>query len=151
MGALRRLLALSSLRRHLLVEAVPLLLACRLGLAVGSVDTVTRLLDAATSVLAWLPAAGVAPLADLIWAVETADGTLGASGSCLAVALAADRLLSVHGYDSTVRIGVARGRGGFEAHAWLERNGCILVGDLPDLARFRPLPPEATDRLATRP
>jgi len=151
MDALRRGLALSPLRRHLLAEAVPVLLVCRVGLAVGSVATVAWVVDATASALAWVHTPRLAPLADLVWAVETADGAVGTGGSCLAVALAADRLLSAHGYDSTLRIGVARDGRGFEAHAWLERDGRVLVGDLPDLARFRPLPTGTAERLATRP
>ena len=73
MDALRRGLALSPLRRHLLAEAVPVLLVCRVGLAVGSVATVAWVLDATTSALAWVHTPRLAPLADLVWAVETAD------------------------------------------------------------------------------
>ena len=49
--------------------------------------------------------------------------------TCLVRALAAQRLLARHGYASNLHIGVANSpETGFEAHAWIEYQGRILVG-----------------------
>ncbi|MEJ7810643.1 MAG: lasso peptide biosynthesis B2 protein [Gemmatimonadaceae bacterium] len=59
--------------------------------------------------------------------------------SCLVQALAASALLERAGHVASVRIGVARdGRRGFEAHAWVESGGRVVVGDV-ELDRFTPL------------
>ena len=61
--------------------------------------------------------------------------------SCLTQALSAQRLLAREGYESQMQIGVARNEAGtFEAHAWLEREGSIIIGDIPGLTRYTPLP-----------
>ena len=149
MNGVRRFLALSPLRRRLLLETVALVLVCRLGLALASVGTTARLLGPAVPVLSRLHPRSSASLADLTWAVETAETLAGGTGTCLEAALVGDRLLDAHGYDSTLRIGVAKDeRGTFEAHAWLERDDRVVVGDLADLSRFQPLPIETVDRLA---
>lgn len=75
------------------------------------------------------------------WAVRTSSKAV-PKASCLTQALAAELLLARRGHDSELRIGVARGEGGrFEAHAWLEANGEIVIGALDDLERFTPLGP----------
>ena len=61
--------------------------------------------------------------------------------SCLTQALAASILLSRHGHDATLRIGVAKdGRGRLRAHAWLESNGATILGE-PTPGEFHALPP----------
>lgn len=47
---------------------------------------------------------------------------------CLARALAGSVLLARHGFQTELRIGVRRPDGKFQAHAWLERDGEVLVG-----------------------
>lgn len=61
---------------------------------------------------------------------------------CLPAAYALHVLLHRYGYASTVQVGVAHAQNGsVEAHAWVEHEGKILIGALPDLVRFVPLPP----------
>jgi hypothetical protein len=60
---------------------------------------------------------------------------------CLPVAYTGHLLLHRHGHDSTVQVGVARdAQGKVEAHAWVECEGRVLIGDQPDLSRFVPFP-----------
>ena len=60
--------------------------------------------------------------------------------TCLTQAFAAQILLTRQGYPASLRIGVAKGEGGqFEAHAWVETQGRVVLGG-PQLARFTPLP-----------
>lgn len=49
-------------------------------------------------------------------------------GTCLIRALALQRFLSVHGFASELRIGVAPGPSGLLAHAWLLDGERILIG-----------------------
>ena len=71
------------------------------------------------------------------WAVEAVAGSI-PGASCLTQALAADVMLRRAGFTPQIRIGVAKDRHTFEAHAWLELDGEVLVGD-HDLQRFTPL------------
>ena len=68
--------------------------------------------------------------------------------TCLDRALAAKVLLSRRGYSVDLRIGVTRGPGEpLEAHAWLEDDGTIVIGDLEDLTRYTRLPALRPGRL----
>lgn len=52
--------------------------------------------------------------------------------TCLPVALAACALLGRQGHAGVLRIGVrSAGDAPLEAHAWVEHEGSILIGDLP--------------------
>jgi len=60
---------------------------------------------------------------------------------CLAQALVTQVLFAHYGYTSQLRIGVAKdGPERLKAHAWVESQGMIVVGNLPDLSRFETLP-----------
>jgi hypothetical protein len=57
--------------------------------------------------------------------------------TCLTQALATQLLLRRRGQVSDLRIGVAKGESGkLEAHAWVELNGRVIIGKLPDLYRY---------------
>lgn len=60
--------------------------------------------------------------------------------NCLQHALAVWWLLARRGIETNLRIGVRKDHADFSAHAWIERDGVILVGgaDAPD--RFHALP-----------
>ena len=74
----------------------------------------------------------------IIWAIETASRLLPGTRHCLTKALVAKLLLVQAGYPSDLRIGVRRSaKGVLEAHAWLESEGRIIVGNLHDLDRFQ--------------
>ena len=72
----------------------------------------------------------------LAWAVRAAARRV-PKASCLTQALTLEALLAQAGHHGEIKIGVGRDEdGGFEAHAWLEHDGRILVGARPDLERF---------------
>jgi hypothetical protein len=78
----------------------------------------------------------------LAWAVRAAARRV-PHATCLTQALTLEAMLAEAGHLSDVRIGVARtSEGRFEAHAWLEFGGDVLIGDLPDLQRFAIMPGE---------
>jgi hypothetical protein len=58
---------------------------------------------------------------------------------CLVQALAARWLLARRGIASDLHIGVLKNDDALEAHAWLERDGRVLVGGAASPAVFHPL------------
>ena len=73
--------------------------------------------------------------------VNSAARYLPRTTSCLPRAMCCQLLLNEAGYESQLRIGVANMPDGhLKAHAWVEREGSVVLGDLPDLINYRPLP-----------
>jgi hypothetical protein len=82
----------------------------------------------------------------IAWAIQVA-GRLIPLAACLPQALAAQFLFIRNGYPADLQIGAARNADGrFEAHAWVISEGGVIVGGLPDLARFVPLSPMQENR-----
>ena len=76
----------------------------------------------------------------VIWNVERASRLVPAA-TCLVQAIAAQILLSQIGEIADLRIGVARDEtGGFQAHAWLEYQGEVVIGGSKSRSRFTTLP-----------
>jgi hypothetical protein len=75
----------------------------------------------------------------IAWAITIA-GRLLPSAKCLPRALAAHLLLRRCAHPSTLRIGIAAAQDRCLGHAWVEVRGRVVVGGLPDLHRYRPLP-----------
>jgi hypothetical protein len=74
------------------------------------------------------------------WAIRATSPYVPGS-RCLCQALAGQVLLALKGFSTELRIGVQKSdSSGLKAHAWLERQGMILIGCLPELADFKPLP-----------
>lgn len=92
------------------------------------------------------PRSPAGPVQDAVWAVVAVSRRV-PRASCLTQALVAQRLLAEDGLDSDLRIGVARDvEGAFEAHAWLEREGLVLLGEVEGMARFTPVAPTGDER-----
>lgn len=60
---------------------------------------------------------------------------------CLTQALVAQRLLRQQGYDTELRIGVTKEGEELLAHAWLEREGRVVIGGQSSQIRYAPLAP----------
>jgi hypothetical protein len=126
----------------LLIQATLLLLAIRVGLATLRFAT---LRNGLSKLYSGGGSRGV-PLADevdrerVIWAVEAIGRRIPSVGTCLMQALAAHVLLGRRGHHSNLRIGVIRDhKGEFTAHAWLEKDGTVLIGgDWSD--KYIPMP-----------
>jgi hypothetical protein len=87
-------------------------------------------------------AADSAPVERTIWAVETAGNYLLPEKPCLTKALVGQMFLNRMGYETTLRIGVKREADQpLQAHAWLEHDQQIVIGNLRDIASFEPFPP----------
>ena len=138
-GRIRRLVALSARERRLFAEAALLLPSVRLLQQALPFRRWRSLLTRTNQVGAQSSAAATPD--ELARAVERARKLPG-EYKCLPAAYTLHLLLHRHGYASTVQVGVAHdANGAVEAHAWVEHEGKILIGALPDLVRFVPLPP----------
>ncbi len=61
--------------------------------------------------------------------------------NCLPQALVGHRLLGRKGFDVQLKIGVLKNRGDrLTAHAWLEYQGQVMLGDLRNLEQFTSFP-----------
>jgi Transglutaminase-like superfamily len=79
-------------------------------------------------------------LTGIIWAVNLSSKFTPGGAKCLARALTTKILMQQQHYIGEICIGVAKGdRGNLEAHAWVEVEGNVIMGWLPDLARYKPL------------
>jgi hypothetical protein len=77
----------------------------------------------------------------IVWAVSAAGRVVPGGKPCLPLAMASQWLLTRRGFVTDLRIGVMRDDSGrLEAHAWVELNGRILIGQTPSLERFERLP-----------
>lgn len=127
---LRKFLALSDRDRRLIVSAVFLLGAIRLGLWLLPFQTLNRLVQKISQVNTDLQEVNLANVDRVAWAVSVASRYI-PGALCLAQALATQVLLGRRGYQTDLRIGVARGKKGqLRAHAWVESGGKIVTGGL---------------------
>ena len=139
----RRLLALADRDRMLLLRAVSLVACVRALLWLLpsrlSLKIVRRLEQVAPR-----PQLGHPPAVDGVrWAVEAASRRI-PHATCLTQAIAAQLLLRHYGYESRLCLGVTRSSAGeFLAHAWIERNGHVVVGGAQS-AGFTRLPALST-------
>ncbi len=117
----------------LTVRAIVWLVVMRLALPVVPFRWLRAWIDGKAR--AAVPHPDNAPLA-VRRAMQRATRSVG--GTCLAQAMAAERLLRAGGHETTLTIGVARGEAGalpLDAHAWVASGGVIVAGD-GELARY---------------
>lgn len=88
---------------------------------------------------------GFERIAEVVWAVDRVSRRWAETLDCLPRALTVQRMLRRRGTSCRVRLGVAAAGAaaptgpGIRAHAWVERDGQVLIGALPDLDAFAPL------------
>ncbi len=115
-----------------LIKAILLLWACRLGLWLLPFKTLRGLLAKITFLSTWSPV----KTDTIIWAMVVGSRYVPAA-TCLTQALAGQVLLNRHDAPALLRIGVAKDEQGvFQAHAWVESRGRILIGNSPELHRY---------------
>jgi len=138
---MHKFLRLASMDRHLLIKAVLLVGAVRLGLWLLPFRVLRRMLEIPKRKTAEFQKTNPAASLDrFIWAVKVASQYVPAA-TCLTQAFATQTLLTRNGHPADLRIGVLKTQEGqLEAHAWVESNGKIVIGNLPDLARYNELP-----------
>ncbi len=84
----------------------------------------------------------------IVWAVDIGSRLMPGNVKCLARALTTQVLMRRRGYTPDLKIGVAKDQQNcLEAHAWVELQGYVVIGLLPDLQRFVPMPSLNADLL----
>ena len=138
-GPIGKFLRLDPDERRRLLRAVRLLCVLRAALWVVPFAKVRGAVE--RSARKCRPSSRRPSVDEVVWTVKVGSRYV-PRATCLTQALAARVMLAREGYDNTLRIGVARGeRGQLQAHAWVEYEGRVVIGetDVPD--RFTPLPP----------
>ncbi len=148
MKKLREFFHLSADNRLLLVSTWLLLVAVRLGLWLLPFQRLCHSLTIISEVKLPLQTIDSPDQKNIVWAVEIASYYMLGDVKCLARALTTQALLERHGYPSELRIGIAKGdKGQFEAHAWVESQGEIAIGNIVELSRYTPLPPITLEQI----
>jgi hypothetical protein len=141
MDRIRRLWRLPPRDRALLFRATVLLAATRLGLWVLPLRVLRGLLVRVGRTSQPLRRGRTTPRHLIVWALSVASRFV-PRATCLPRALATEALFLQSGYRAELRIGVSKTGGGrLVAHAWVESDGQIVMGNLLDLSRYAPLPP----------
>jgi hypothetical protein len=115
-----RFLALPGRDQAALVKALVTLLGFQVALRMASIE---RLKSWASHV-----GSGAEPFDRVVWSVKAVARRLPGC-TCLVSALALQRLLSRQGHVSELHVGVARQGERFAAHAWVTRDGELLIGE----------------------
>ncbi len=112
-----------------LSEAALLLLFVRIGLRATSYARLRAWLERMAVVMSRPRSPG----ADVTWAVGAAGRRITGT-TCLAEALAVYTMLRRRGHEPLLRIGVRQGdRSLLEAHAWVECDGHVVMGEVPQI------------------
>lgn len=134
-----RFAALPARDRRQVLRALPVVVAVRLALWILPLKTALRLTCRLRD-RRGAPPAHPPGVHEITQAVRRA-GRAVPKANCLPQALAGQILLGRAGHESEMRIGVRLDAArGVEAHAWLEHQGEVVLGELPDMARFSPMP-----------
>jgi hypothetical protein len=139
MTRIRKFLRLPLSDQGLLLQSFTLLASITLGLRVLPFQLVAATLGSLAS-RSSVRRTGQVPAERVAWAVRIASHYLPAA-DCLSRALATRTLLKRRGYTAKIYIGLSRAaKGQLEAQAWVESEGAIVMGGLPDLARYAASP-----------
>jgi hypothetical protein len=143
MKRLHRLLRLSREERNLLAITLVLLGAMRIGLWVLKFRVLLKIVKKISqpNFFVLTPSTNLVSVGKIVWAVNVTSRCMPYGVKCLARALTTHVLMNRYGYSPELRIGVAKDEEGkLEAHAWVEYQGEVAIGNLKDLSRFIPLP-----------
>lgn len=124
MTIIHSFLKLNNETKWLLIKAGALLWIIRIMLWIFSFARIQRIIKRFTSKVK----KSKIPLPQITWAIHIMS-RFTPQATCLVRALAGQILLSGYGYDSNIKIGVSRDKGEFEAHAWLENDGRVVLGE----------------------
>jgi hypothetical protein len=139
----RRFGSLNPLDRRLILEAAAVLMFVWMGLRLFHFPTLQRLLDfyatGADRANQYRAERFSSMVTQVAWAVNAAAARVPASTTCLVKALATNSMLRRRGLASELRVGVRECRSGtkpFEAHAWVECDGHVVIGQVDDLQEY---------------
>jgi hypothetical protein len=141
---LHRFIQLASQERNLFLKTYVLLTVVRLGLFLKSFNRLCKLLELISrhnQTVVGDPLSQRQLIVRVQWAINACCKFMPGSVKCLARALTMKTLLDQHGCPSKLMIGVDKNQAQqLEAHAWIEYEGHVIIGQLNDLTRFKPLP-----------
>jgi len=128
---------LSRLERRLALKTIALVACVRLGLWLLPFRAIQRLSGKLGRIKR--DRCGQATTSEIVSAIRLASRYV-PRATCLVQAFAAQILLGWHGHAGKVHIGVARdGKLGFRAHAWVESQGRVIIGESDELASYSPM------------
>ncbi|WP_414565656.1 MULTISPECIES: lasso peptide biosynthesis B2 protein [unclassified Anabaena] len=140
MKRLRKFLCLSAGDRNFLIVTFFLLAAIRLGLVLIQFNQLLKLLTKISHSREPLPSTNQVSVGKIVWTVDKVTPYVPGT-KCLARALTTQVLMRRYGHSGELRLGVAKAETGkLEAHAWIEYQGLVIIGNIPDLSRYIPLP-----------
>jgi len=125
MGIIRSFLKLTFEDKCILIKSFFLLWVIRIMLWILPFSVIQKVISRFTAVSGESHAI---PLEKLTWAVAVMSRYV-PKATCLTRALTAQILLAGQNYDSNLKIGVSKSNGKFEAHAWLEADNKIVLGE----------------------
>ncbi len=138
MEQLRNFLKLRTRARVLLLVTFILLVSVKCGLRLVPFHRLFKFLKSISESFKVVHRANIG---EIVWATNVVTRYMPGGAKCLARALTTQVLMNWHGYKPEFRIGVAKASAGnLEAHAWIEYQGFVIIGNLDDLGRFIPLP-----------
>jgi hypothetical protein len=138
MRRVRKFLSLSVREKILLIEAITLVSAVRVGLTLLPFSTLRRLLSKGTKKHIDQDRKGRTSIDQVAWSVGAVSHCV-PKATCLVQALTIQVLLLREGYPASLQIGVNKGDGGeLQAHAWVESDGIILNGG-SEISIYKPL------------
>lgn len=142
MGRLFRFINYPFREQLALVQVSILLLSIRVALIFLPFRTISRFTQSMRREKPDLNAAEIVSMKRIIWAINRAGGPILRDRACLTQALVGQVLLNRWGVSTRVKIGVLKDREGhFQAHAWLENDGQVLLGGtVTDLKHYTVLP-----------
>jgi hypothetical protein len=139
MGKVLKFFQLNSRDRQLIVVVILLLSFVRLGFLLFPFPKLKQILHRFSQ---QSPSPNPHNLMALIWAVNVASNLMPGGVKCLARALTMDVLMHRQGYLPDLRLGVLKQTDGQPYfHAWVEYQGQVIIGNLPNLKDFTPLLP----------
>lgn len=150
MSKLRAFLRLDLRDKCFLVKVAFLMLIIKLGLAVIPFSLLLNLLRAWREGRSGTRVLDPKSVERATWGIEVMSPYI-PGATCLTRALAALTLLGNLDQTVCVRIGIAKKEdGGLTAHAWVEIEGQILMGNQLDLSRYAVLSPANRQRINER-
>ena len=136
MNKLVKFLNLNKQERQLFIQAYVLLMLIRLGLFLLPFQTLKKILGKVSQI--GKPTNSQITTRSIAQVINRSSRFSPGTVLCLAKALATDTLMNIYGFPCQLHIGVAKGQdNNLEAHAWVEAEGKVVVGYLPDLSRFK--------------
>lgn len=136
----RRFFERSPAERQLLVMSAVILSAIRFGFSFLPFRVLRLVLVRIPQAVSYRRTSSLGYAKKITWAVNTA-GCYVPGVRCLERAIAAHLLLAYSGYPTRLCIGLERKDGGhLEGHAWIEMEGEVIIGNVPNLGQFWRLP-----------